>query len=231
MKKRKDKIRDHFQKEAVIFDERVVKVAPNYRDMIEALVAAIQFKKKKPIKIADLGGGTGTVTYLVKKKFPKAQVTCIDISQNMLDIACAKLKGMSNVEFVLADIENLKFNGKYDAIVSSLVLHHVEPGKNKAEVYRKIYGALKNGGLFVNADIIVSADKNIQQIYLNKWAEFILKSFSRKQLEHNHRRYKREDRPATLQNEINALKQAGFKKVEIFWKYYNFVTYSAQKNN
>ena len=179
MKEREDHIRNHFQTEADIFDERVVRIVPYYREMLEALVSAIPFEKHKAIRVADLGSGTGTVAYLVKKRFPRAHITCVDLSENMLAIAARKLKGSKNVVLELGELKSYKFKGKYDAIVSSLAMHHIEPGKGKAAVYKKIWSALRKGGVFVNADIIISSDKKIQDLFLGKWAEFILRSFSK----------------------------------------------------
>lgn len=230
MKRRKEHIKEHFQKEAGIFDERVVKIVPYYRDMLETVVAAMPFKRDKPIKVIDLGSGTGTVAYLVKKRFPKAEVKCIDMSQNMLDIAAQKLNGMNNVEFELAGIEKYVYNGKYDAIISSLALHHLNPGKGKKKIYKNIFGALNKGGVFIIADIIISADKNIQKIFINKWAEFILKSYTHKDVQKNYERYKKEDRPAVLENDLKMLKDVGFKKVETLWKYCNFAAYGGWKS-
>jgi tRNA (cmo5U34)-methyltransferase len=136
---------------------------------------------------------------------------------------------MKNVEYELAELGAYEFKGKYDAIISSLALHHLKPGKAKAAVYGKICRALDQGGIFVNADIIVSSHPKIQKRYLEKWAEFILRSYSRAQVAQNYRRYKREDRPAVLLEEIAQLKRAGFAHAEIFWKYYNFATYGAIK--
>lgn len=222
-------VKEHFNSEADIFDERVVRIVPYYKDMLEALVAAVPFSPGRPVRVADLGCGTGTISYLIKKRFPKARITCVDLSQNMLDIAAKKLKGSKGTEFVLADLTKYGFDGKYDAIVSSLALHHISPGRDKYKIYEKICSALKKGGVFINADIIVSEDSVFQQIYLQKWAEFILRSYSKEQVRQNYQRYKREDRPAALLSELDMMKKAGFRHAEIFWKYYNFAVYGGVK--
>ena len=228
-KKRIEHVKSHFDEEAVIFDERVVKIVPYYDEMLEALVTAIPFAPIMPIRVADLGCGTGAAAYLVKKRFPKARVLCVDMSQNMLDIASEKLRGMKGVEFALSELGGYRFKGSYDAIVSSLALHHIASGRGKTAVYRSIYAALKKGGIFVNADNVNSGEKKFQEKYLEKWAEFVLRSSSKKHMHENYERYKREDRPAVLLDDIDTLKKIGFRAVDVFWKYYNFAVYCAVK--
>ncbi len=226
---RSEHIKQHFETGAAAFDKRVEKIIFHYREMLDALISVLPFKSGKSIKVADLGCGTGTAAYLVKKRFPKAEIECLDLADNMLQLARRKLKGMKNISFHRVNLEDHSFTGKYDAIVSSLALHHIEPGKGKTELYKKIFNALRKGGIFVNADIIKSPNGNVQKVYLNKWAEFISQSFSSEEINLNFKRYKTEDRPADVQKELKALSKIGFKHPEIYWKNYNFVTYGGFK--
>jgi tRNA (cmo5U34)-methyltransferase len=222
-------IAHHFNSEAGIFDARVVRIVPQYRDMLDALVAALPFPSQRPVRIVDLGCGTGTVSWLVKQRFPNAKVHCVDLSPRMLALAAHKLAGGDGITFEQADLQTYAFRGTYDAVVSSLALHHLEPGAGKARVFRRIWRALAPGGVLANADIIRSADRRCQRVFLGKWGEFILCSYSEEALRENHARYLREDRPAVLREELAGLERIGFMPVEVFWKYYNFATYAAYK--
>ncbi len=131
--------------------------------------------------------------------------------------------------FDLGDLHTYSFTDTHDAMLSSLVLHHVKPGPEKAALFRRIYGALVKGGVFLNTDIFTSRDRAIARMQLEKWAEFILRSHSRREMQRHFRKYKQEDRPADTQEELEALRMAGFRHVEMLWKYYNFGTYIAVK--
>jgi tRNA (cmo5U34)-methyltransferase len=143
----------------------------------------------------------------------------------MLAIAGKKLEAFDGVEYVVADASAYKFDRKYDAIVSSLTLHHLETDADKHAFHKKIFRALKKGGMFINADIIVAPDKKMQGVNLKKWHEFILRSSSPEFVADRYKKYRAEDRPAVLWNELDSLRRAGFKSVEVFWKYYNFAVY------
>ncbi len=224
-RQRTDFIRKHFDGEADIFDARVVRMVPHYREMLETMVAAIPFPTSKSVRAVDLGCGTGTVAWLVKERFPKAWLTCIDFAPNMLAIARRRLG--PGAEFDMGDLHTYSFKDKHDAILSSLVLHHVKPGPQKGSLFRRIYGALAKGGVFLNTDIFISRDRAVARMQLDNWAEFILRSHSRRELQHHFRRYKQEDRPADPQEELATLRKAGFRHVEMLWKYYSFATYIA----
>jgi tRNA (cmo5U34)-methyltransferase len=219
----------HFNSEAGAFDDRVVKIIPCYQEMLTALVGGLLFPSGQKIRVLDLGCGTGTVAQRVKRRFPNARIRCVDLAPAMLALAADKLRGVPGIEFERADLQHYVPAGPYDAVVSSLALHHLATDADKRKVHRRIYRALVPGGVFVNADITVSPQEAIQGFYLRKWAEYIRKSFSQAELKRNHRRYQREDRPAVLLREITRLRQIGFRQLEILWKYYNFATYAAYK--
>lgn len=220
---------EHFNTEATVFDEHVLKSIPHYQQMIEVIINMLPFTKDKPFTIMDVGTGTGNIAYNIKSAFPKCKLVCLDLAPNMLKIAQEKLKGFKNVEYVEADVNNYTFDRQYDAIVSSLTLHHLETDTDKHAFHKKAYKALKKGGCFINADIIIAPDKKMQQVNLAKWHEFILRSSSQEYVNDRYKKYLAEDRPAILLHEIDSLRKCGFRSVEVFWKYYNFVVYGGAK--
>ncbi len=228
-KERMGVVKDHFDGEAKAWDSIVLQRIPYYKEMLDALVSVLPFSNKDRIKVADLGAGSGTIGYLIGSRFPNSSIRFVDLSPAMLETAKTKMKGFDNVEFEQADLSRYDFKEKYDAIVSSLALHHLDPKDSKKGFYKKVFDALKPGGMFVNADIILASDDKTQEVYLSKWKEFLLKHLSEKEVEENHQRYLREDRPNVLMTELQWLKDIGFKSVDIHWKYFNFAVYGGKK--
>jgi tRNA (cmo5U34)-methyltransferase len=150
------------------------------------------------------------------------------MSENMLTLARQKLKGLRNIKFESGELNAYCFKEQVDVVVSSLALHHLSD-KEKNNMRSKVFNALVKGGIFINADIVISSNIVMQKKYLKKWGEFIMRSFSKQQVQHNHRRYLREDRPVDLFKELTDLKDVGFGHTDILWKYYNFAVYCAVK--
>jgi tRNA (cmo5U34)-methyltransferase len=228
-KARMRQVFEHFDSEARVFDEGIRKSVPHYEQMISVIIDILPFSRGKKVALMDIGTGTGNIAYNLKTAFPNSELVCLDLSPNMLAIAGEKLKFFPGVEYVVADASAYKFDRKYDAIVSSLTLHHLETDADKHAFHKKAFRALKPGGMFINADIIVAPDKKMQAVNLAKWHEFILKSSSPEFAADRYKKYKAEDRPAILLHELDSLRRAGFRPVEVFWKYYNFAVYGGKR--
>jgi tRNA (cmo5U34)-methyltransferase len=151
------------------------------------------------------------------------------MAANMLKIAEAKFAGDPRVSFWAEDIRNFDFSKKYDAVVSSFVLHHIEKNE-KPRFFRKIRKALRSGGIFCNIDIFLSASGHLQKISMDEWKAFMKgNGFSTKSIHGIMTRYRREDRPVIFLDELEIMRRAGFRKTDVVFKNYNFSVCSGEK--
>ena len=93
--------------------------------------------------VLELGCGTGKNTNFLRQI--ALQVTAVDFSEAMLDIARQKIKAR-NVQFIQANfLENCQFLplNSCGLVVCSLVLEHVE---NITQLIKRIYPLLRSGG-------------------------------------------------------------------------------------
>lgn len=228
--KKSDNVKAHFEEEAKEFDEIILKLIPHYEDMICALISSIPFEHDISIRVLDLGCGTGTITKNLKEKFKNAQVTCLDLAENMIEMAKIKLNEYDDVDYVIGDFYDYNFSENYDVIVSSLALHHLVTDDDKKGFYKKIYDALDQGGIFLNADVTLGSNDYLQSLYVDKWKEFMSLSVSMKEIEEKWiPAAKEEDHPAKLIGHIDWLREIGFKDVEVIWKYYHLAVYGGYK--
>lgn len=99
-------------------------------------------------QILDLCTGTGDLAGLLKGEYPEAQITGVDFSENMLNIATEK---HPEIEFLEADCTQLQFeNNKFDLCVISFGLRNIE---NIPKALTEIYRVTKKGGYFINIDL------------------------------------------------------------------------------
>jgi ubiquinone/menaquinone biosynthesis C-methylase UbiE len=105
-------------------------------------------------KVLDLGCGTGTLTLLVKKSQPSAEVTGIDIDPHILSIAKEKASQVNiQIRFDLGTAFNLPYpDNSFDRVVSSLVFHHLTR-ENKLRALKEVLRALKMNGELHIADM------------------------------------------------------------------------------
>ncbi len=100
--------------------------------------------------VLDLGAGTGMELIPFFERFPNAAVTAVDLSADMLETLRAR-PFADHIRFITGDFFTVDFGVGYDAMISTSALHHFT-SEDKVRLYKRVYDALKPGGLFVNAD-------------------------------------------------------------------------------
>ena len=225
---RTERIKKHFEEEANEFDIIIQKLIPHYNQMIDALVSVIPFSDEKVFSMIDLGCGTGTISQAVKSRFSNVKITCVDIAEKMLEIAKEKIGG--NLICIQADFNKFDFPEKYDLVLSSLALHHLENDSDKLAFYEKIYSALNQNGMFINIDVVLGSDDEIQDVYMKKWKEFMRKNVSDEEINNKwFPTYYAEDRPTQLISHLEILKKSGFCCIDVIYKYFNYAVYIGKK--
>ena len=94
----------------------------------------------QPKKVVDLATGTGDLALVLQKKFPEAEITAADFSEEML--AIAKSKGVRQT--VIADAMRLPFpDSSFDCVTVAFGLRNME---NYGDALREMARVVKTGG-------------------------------------------------------------------------------------
>lgn len=125
---------------------------PDYERLQDELAAAAT----PASAVLDLGTGTGETARRVLDRLPGARLTGLDESEEMLAAARRVLEGRP-VELRTGRLEDPLPEGPFDLVVSALAVHHLD-GAGKAELFARIHAALRPGGRFVLADVVVPDD-------------------------------------------------------------------------
>ena len=99
-------------------------------------------------RLLEVPVGTGILTMPLYRTLPRAEVTCLDYSPDMMAQAREKAErlGLKNVSFQRGDVGALPYeDGSFD-VVLSLNGFHAFPDKQAA--YRETFRVLKPGGTF-----------------------------------------------------------------------------------
>ncbi len=96
-------------------------------------------------RILDFGAGIGASIAPVRRHFPAARLTCVDVSTASLRIAAQRFR--NEADFVAFDGSRLPFvDGSFDCVFSACVFHHIEPVLHIA-LLSELRRVLKHGGL------------------------------------------------------------------------------------
>ncbi|MGZ3596076.1 MAG: class I SAM-dependent methyltransferase [Syntrophales bacterium] len=98
-----------------------------------------------PRRIADAGCGRGMITLACARRFPAAEVLGVDLDedQNRINSEIAKRAGFRKVQFVTKDAMRLPELGRFDLIISTDMLEHME---DDLGAVRMFCTALEPGG-------------------------------------------------------------------------------------
>jgi malonyl-CoA O-methyltransferase len=134
----------HFDRNALNYDY-YANVQKKMANIIVNRLLRERPKFGRNYKILDIGCGTGTLTKQIAKIYTNAEITAIDISKNMINIARNNLETY-NVGYLCADIENVKLGEKFDIIISSATLQWIDCLE---DTLSSIVGYMKENGIFL----------------------------------------------------------------------------------
>ena len=103
-------------------------------------------------------------------------------------------------------------------MTASLALHHVPKMERKHALYKRIFQTLRPGGLFVNADVTMSADLMVREQCYRIWAAHLVSCGIEERRAYEHfDEWAVEDTYFPLDDELAALREAGF-HAECAWR-------------
>ena len=178
----------------------------------------------------DLGAGTGLLSAFFADAYPNARFTLMDVAPEMLQKARERFAaGAERFDFRAMDYIAEPFAASYDLVVSCLSIHHLEDDA-KAALFRKVYAALKPGGVFINADEVLGATPAVAAWNHESWLAHAGTSDAlQSDIDASLERMKH-DRLATLADQLRWMNDAGFRDVDCGYKYQMFAVYSGGKS-
>jgi tRNA (cmo5U34)-methyltransferase len=124
----------------------------------------------------------------------------------MLGAARERFAGDERVTLVKRDLgEPLGALGRFDAVVSSLAIHHLEHGR-KRELFGEVFDLLEPGGVFANFEHVASPTRRLHLAFFAAIGE---------PLEHEDP----SDRLLDVETQLEWLRAAGFDDVDCYWKW------------
>lgn len=98
--------------------------------------------------ILEIGCGTANYTLLLRERFKAADITAVDISGRMIEVARHK-SGTKGINFIIADAEQLDLNRRFDLITSNACFQWFgDPDKTIAKYAKTL---TENGAILFSA--------------------------------------------------------------------------------
>jgi tRNA (cmo5U34)-methyltransferase len=218
-----------FDASAAIYDRARRQLVPCLDAFYGAALALADFPSEAPLRVLDLGAGTGLMTSFFAAAFPAAQFTLVDVAGEMLEIARDRFAARgARFEFLIGDFAKAGIGREHDLVISALAIHHLDdPGKRA--LFSRVYGALRPGGLFINADQVLGRTPAVTERNRRAWLGAAHRlGVSEGDLAAAIERMKY-DRMAKLEDQLRWLEDAGFTDVDCAFKDGMFAVLSGRR--
>jgi tRNA (cmo5U34)-methyltransferase len=185
---------------------RYLRRADEYPRRLEGEGVLLDHVPRGAPRILDLGTGDGRLLALLQAQRPRMLGVGLDFSAVMLAAARERFAGDGRMELVEHDLtEPLPVLGRFDAIVSSMAIHHLEH-ERKRSLYAEIFDLLEPGGTFANFEHVASPSHRLHVAFYAAIEE---------PLEHEDP----SDRLLDVETQLAWLREIGFVDVDVYWKW------------
>ena len=211
---------------AKTFDLHVKQSLPFYDSIQKYISALSEWFIIDNSNIYDLGCSTGETAKNIftfnKKRKIKYNYVGLDNSPQMIKLAKQKIKN-KNIKFKTADINKVSFKKNSDLFICLLTFPFLKLDERK-RLLKNIYNSLKIGGSLIFVDKIYSENPFVQDIF----TQILFDS----KIENKLTTAQILNKAKSLRGSMNLYQQpeiikfcqeAGFKKNDVFFKWFNFV--------
>ena len=155
-------------------------------------------------RVLDLGTGDGRLLSLVLREGMRG--VGVDVSEPMLRAAAERFDGDPRVDLLQHDLaEPLPALGRFDVVVSSFAIHHLEDDRKHA-LYGEILDALEPGGLFANLEHVASPTTRLNLAFFAAIGETPEEADP-------------SDRTLDVWTQVGWLRELGFEDADCHWKW------------
>ncbi len=219
---------DHYENDK--YDEDIKRVIPGYEDLHRTIEQSLtEFTATHAItKVLDLGIGTGITAERIMKLVPDAELTAVDFSDAMLQGAKRRLQNYK-VQWITGDYAEVDFGKDFDVVISVIGMHH-QTHEGKQAMFKKIFNALKPGGVFLFGDLMTHKDEKKAALsdakHYHSLVEQAIDETTLTEWAHHHKFL---NLLAPVEDQIQWLKEVGFTSVENKFEFLNTVFLKAER--
>lgn len=230
----KEKLEKQFEfDESVVsvFDDMIDRSVPFYREQISLIAHFASLALSNGGRVYDLGSSTGNVLFELAKSTP-THTGLIGLDSSLAMVQRARLKARAyeacNITFLHQDFLEYEFLPS-EVMIASWTMQFVRP-LMREKMISKIFQSLKSEGVFLMSEKMLSSDKVLDRLMIEKYYQYKA-SQGYSQIEINQKREALENVlvPYTQEENFSMLKNAGFRSVEILFKWVNFALLIARK--
>lgn len=215
-----------------VFDEHVNQSVPLYNEIHNLITDISGWFLEDQCTVYDIGTSTGKVISKLNDTYKdkKVKYIGIDSSIEMCEKAKDNLKECENVIVHNGDVNNDAFNFENACLITSVLTVQFIPERKRQELVNKVYRGLNQGAAYIMVEKVIGSNARFNEIWTELYHELKLKNgLSEEHVFAKSRAIRGVMKPYTVSENIHMLENAGFKDIDIFFKWNNFVGFVAIK--
>lgn len=214
---------------AKVFDDMISRSIPLYADVQRSVPVLANLLDHDPIRVVDLGCSTGTSLIHLARSLPERnlELVGVDNSSAMLQKCDEKLLALGlqeKVETTVGDICEFEF-ADASVVLMNYTLQFIDV-KDRAQILRRIKKSIQPGGFLLVSEKVIHEEPLMDDALVELYFEFKRRQ-GYSELEISRKRDALENVlvPLTIDSNLEMFRDAGFQRVELLLKWFNFATF------
>jgi tRNA (cmo5U34)-methyltransferase len=216
---------------------------PARKRQLASVTALLPFAADDQFTVVELGSGEGLLSHTIALTFPKAGIVALDGSESMRLATAGRLSEAGDrvvvAPFELRGSEWHSYLDGVDAVVSSLVIHHLDEA-GKQNLFREIGRRSSARAVLVIADLVAPVRAQAEELLAATWDEDVDAMAAElgdpslgelfRRAKWNYYRYPGPmDQPSPLAAQLGWIEDAGFTAADCFWMEAGHAIYGGYK--
>jgi len=200
---------------------------------MELITRAAVASTPKIRRVLDIGCGAGNNTIKLRECYGgDFEADLLDLSQPMLDRARERLVmvNQGTITTIQADFRDVQLDDdSYDVVLAAAVLHHLRDDRDWETAFAKLFRIVAPGGSVWITDLVAHETASVQGLMWKRYGDYLLGLGGAAYRDHVFAYIETEDSPRAVTYQLDLLRNAGFKSVELLHKNSCFAAFGAIK--
>jgi tRNA (cmo5U34)-methyltransferase len=214
---------------ARVFDDMISRSVPLYADVQRSIPVLANLLDHERIKVVDLGCSTATSLIHLSQSLPERNLHLIgvDNSEAMLTKCNEKLQAIElphRVNLCMSDISQFEFS-EASIVLMNYTLQFIE-AHSRPKILQRIRKSIRPGGFMLASEKVIHDQPVTDNALVELYFEYKRRQ-GYSELEISRKRDALENVlvPLTVNDNLSMFREAGFERVEVLLKWFNFATF------
>lgn len=197
------------------------------------LITQAAFHATAPIRrVLDIGCGAGNNTIKLAQCVSTFDCDLVDLSPAMLEKVHERIieRVSGEVRIFQGDFRTIDLGEqRYDVILAAAVLHHLRDDQDWESAFDKLYALTAPGGSVWITDLVSHETEPVQDLMWRRYGEYLCSWGGEGYKDRVFEYIDKEDSPSPVTYQLELLRKAGFRHVELLHKNSCFAAFGAIK--